>query len=87
SPAPSVRIPQVSPGFTLSLESVAEGPLANGSRGIDALFEATAEATEEAILNALFRAETMTGRDGHRVEALPLDRVRELLVAAGRTPA
>jgi D-aminopeptidase len=86
STAESVRIPQVAPGFTLPLETVAEGPLANGARGIDALFEATAEATEEAILNALFRAETTVGRDDHRVEALPLDRVRALLAAAGRTP-
>jgi L-aminopeptidase/D-esterase-like protein len=53
---------------------------------IDALFEATAEATEEAILNALFRATTVVGRDGNRSEALPLDQVRELLIAAGRIP-
>lgn len=42
------------------------------------LFEATIEATEEAILNALTAAETMTGRDGHVIEAMPHDRVREL---------
>jgi D-aminopeptidase len=87
SMAESARIPQVAPGFTLPLEVVAEGPLANGSRGIDALFEATAEATEEAIINALFAAETMVGRDGHRIEALPVDRVKELLTAAGRIEA
>lgn len=46
---------------------------------ISALFDATVEATEEAILNALVAAETMTGRDGHKVEALPHDRVREIL--------
>ena len=33
-------------------------------RGIDPLFEATVEATEEAIVNALVAAETMPGRDG-----------------------
>jgi len=37
------------------------------------LFQAVIEAVEEAILNALLRAATMTGRDGHRRVALPLD--------------
>lgn len=49
------------------------------------LFEATVQATEEAILNALVAAETMTGADGVRVPALPHDRLREILRAAGRT--
>ena len=43
------------------------------------LFEATVGATEEAILNALVAARTMTGINGHRVVALPHDRVREIL--------
>jgi D-aminopeptidase len=43
------------------------------------LFEAVVQATEEAILNAMFAAETMVGRDDHKVEALPVDRVREIL--------
>ena len=43
------------------------------------LFEATVQATEEAIVNALVAAETMTGRDGHRSIALPHDRLREVL--------
>ena len=43
------------------------------------LFMATIEATEEAILNSLFAAETMTGRDGHRIEALPVDKVHEAI--------
>ncbi len=42
------------------------------------LFLACIEATEEAIYNSLFRATTMTGR-GRTVEALPLDRTREIL--------
>jgi D-aminopeptidase len=44
-----------------------------------ALFRAGAEATEEAILNALCMAETMTGRDGHVIHALPLDRLQEVM--------
>src|SRR5579862_511025 len=43
------------------------------------LFEATAQATEEAIVNAMVGAETMTGFQGHTVIALPHDRLREVL--------
>ncbi len=51
---------------------------------LDPLFEATVEATEEAILNALVAAETMVGRDGITAHALPHDRLREVMAAAGR---
>lgn len=43
------------------------------------LFEATVQATEEAIVNALSAAETMTGVDGHKVIALPHDRLKQVL--------
>ena len=46
---------------------------------ISPLFEATVQATEEAIVNAMVAAETMTGADGRRVERLPHDRLREVL--------
>ncbi|HEX4667541.1 MAG TPA: P1 family peptidase [Chthoniobacterales bacterium] len=46
---------------------------------LDSLFEATVQAVEEAIVNALVDNRDMTGRDGHQVPALPHDRVRELL--------
>jgi D-aminopeptidase len=46
---------------------------------ITPLFDATIYATEEAIINALVAAETMTGIDDRTVEALPLDRLREVL--------
>jgi len=45
---------------------------------LDDYFRAVVEATEEAILNSLFRAETMVGRDGNRAEALPIERVIEI---------
>lgn len=45
---------------------------------ISPLFWAAIEATEEAIVNALVAARTMTGRDGHTAHALPHDRIREL---------
>ena len=43
------------------------------------LFLATVEATEEAVVNAMVAAETMTGIDNHTVIALPHDRLREVL--------
>ena len=52
--------------------------------GINPLFEATAEATEAAIVNALLAAETMTGRDGITAHALDPERVMAELRTAGR---
>jgi L-aminopeptidase/D-esterase-like protein len=46
---------------------------------IDPIFLATVQATEEAVINAMVAAETMTGADGHTVIALPHDRLREVL--------
>jgi len=43
------------------------------------MFEATVQATEEAIVNAMVGAETMTGVDDHRVIALPHQRLRDVL--------
>jgi L-aminopeptidase/D-esterase-like protein len=51
---------------------------------MNGLFEATVDATEEAIVNAMVTAETMTGADGYRVYALPADQVMTLLRRAGR---
>jgi L-aminopeptidase/D-esterase-like protein len=43
------------------------------------LFEATVQATEEAIINALVAAETMTGVDNHKVDAIPHDLLRKVM--------
>ncbi len=48
------------------------------------LFEATVGATEEAIVNALVAARTMTGKQGRTVHAMPHERVREVLRRHGR---
>lgn len=56
---------------------VTEPRLRDGS--MSPLFEATAEAVEEAIISSLFVAGRMEGRDGHLAEALPLEAVLELL--------
>ena len=53
-------------------------------RALDPLFEATVEATEEAIVNALVAAETMTGRDGITAHRLPHGRLVEVMQKYGR---
>jgi L-aminopeptidase/D-esterase-like protein len=51
---------------------------------VNPVFQATVEATEEAILNALLAAETMTGANGVRVSGLPHDRLLEAMRKYGR---
>lgn len=51
---------------------------------LDPLFLATVQATEEAVINALVAAETMTGVDDREVIALPHDRLRQALEKYGR---
>ncbi|MFL5569599.1 MAG: P1 family peptidase [Gemmatimonadaceae bacterium] len=52
---------------------------------LSALYEAVIEATEEAIYNSLFKATTMRGKGG-TVEAIPIDRVKEILDRYGIRP-
>jgi D-aminopeptidase len=51
---------------------------------LNPLFQAVIEATEESVLNALAKAETMTGINGNRVHALPYDRLKTLMAQYGR---
>lgn len=46
---------------------------------MSSLFMACIEATEEAVINSLFAAETMIGRDGHEIKALPVEETLNLL--------
>ena len=46
---------------------------------MDPLFAGVVQATEEAVVNALIDNRSMTGRDDHRVDALPHDRLREIM--------
>ena len=75
----------------LALATGLRGPRGTGSgtipvsgRDLDPLFAAVVEATEEAVINSLLAAPTVTGRDGNTSYGLPAGRVRELLAAAGR---
>jgi D-aminopeptidase len=64
---------------------VATTELANDGGDLSALFAAAADATEEAIYDSLFAATTVTSRGG-TVQAIPLDRVREVLRTRGGAP-
>lgn len=50
-----------------------------GNASLNPLFEATVEATEEAVVNAMVAAETMSGVNGNTVYAIPHERLREVL--------
>ena len=49
------------------------------NESLDPVFAATVEATEEAVINAMVAAESMTGIDGHHVTALPHDQLKAVL--------
>lgn len=79
STAESVRNYRSTEGWVSPLAVLAESGPDGSSEAIDALFQAAIESTEEAIINALFTATTVVGRDGNRREALPIERVCDLL--------
>ena len=54
------------------------------SEAVSPLFEAVLEATEEAVYNSLLRATTVTGNGGRTVEAIPIDKVKEILAKYAR---
>jgi D-aminopeptidase len=51
---------------------------------VNPLFRAVVEATEESVINAMMKAETMTGIDGNTVHALPYDRLAAVMAKYGR---
>ena len=55
-----------------------------GNDTMSPLFQAVIEATEEAIYNSMFKAVTMTGKEKRTVEALPIERVKEVLRKYGK---
>ena len=72
STAREVRIPNRAAGPTQTVTLLRDEKLSP-------LFLAAAEATEEAILNSLFKAERMEGKDGHIAEALPIEKLTSLI--------
>ncbi len=73
------RIPRETARLGHPIEVVAEGQFWTQGSPMDRLFEAVADATEEAALNAMFQATTTDGRDGHVLHALPIGRTLDLL--------
>ena len=59
-------------------------PLMLPNHRLDPLFAGVVDAVEEAIVNALVGATTMEGFQGHKVMALPHDKLREALRKYGR---
>lgn len=75
--------------FTTANRVRASGTLSHtieviNDRRIDAIYQAVIEATEEAVTNALFMAQTTIGRDGNMLHALPIDRTLAILHQYGR---
>jgi D-aminopeptidase len=70
-------------GNRIRSSSAIQQAAALGNEMMSPLFLAVVEATEEAIYNSLFRATTVTGIDGHRSEALPIERTVEILKRYG----
>jgi D-aminopeptidase len=58
--------------------------IVDGRRGITPLLREAVEATEEAVVNALVAADTVVGRDGNTLFAIPTDELCDVLAAAGR---
>lgn len=77
STAESVRVPYRSDRRVQQVERMRNSAMSP-------LFMAAIESTEEAIINSLFHAETMEGREGHTVRALPVPRVLDILRSHGR---
>lgn len=72
-----------STGYRPGANGVVRRDIVEGG-AIDPIFTAAIDATEEAVLNALFMATTTTGRLGRVEEAIPIERVRKLLNEYGR---
>lgn len=66
-----------------STEKLAQTVLSNDA--MSPLFMAAIEATEEAIINSLLAAETMKGKNGRVIEALPKDKLKEILKKYNRS--
>ncbi|MGC2207233.1 MAG: P1 family peptidase [Candidatus Dormiibacterota bacterium] len=67
------KVPRETPTGILTHGALVSGSLTPGDSGLDLLFLAAIEATEEAALNALFTATTVSGRSGNTLLALPLE--------------
>ncbi len=74
----------LSPGIARDISVVPDGQGYPGPSPFSALFAATVEAVEEAVLNSLFTAETTVGHRGNTLHALPIDRTLDILQRHGK---
>jgi len=77
STAKGLRIPHRSATPTRQIEILE-------NHRMSPLFLAAAEAAEEAILNSMFKSRGMEGRDGHKIKALPLDKIKKIMEGVPR---
>lgn len=77
STAEQLRVPYSPDSHTREVELLSNSAMSP-------LFMAVIEATEEAIINSLFAAETLEGRDGHQIQAIPKNEIFNLLSKYGR---
>jgi D-aminopeptidase len=75
----ATRVPRSVDGATMQVEALVEGQLWTHGSPMDDVFDAVAEAAEEAALNALCVADTVVGRDGNTLHGVPVDEVLSLL--------
>lgn len=75
------RLPHMGDSADMTFARLNDSPL------LDTLYRASAEATEEAVLNSLIAATTMTGRNGNTMPALPHDKLLAILARYGRLPS
>jgi D-aminopeptidase len=80
----ATKVPRGSPDNTVSVRALLDGSYWHEPSAFDPIFTAAIEAVEESVGNALFQAQTTVGRDGHVLNALPLDRSLEILDRHGR---
>jgi D-aminopeptidase len=73
------RIPRQTEDSILPIEVMVEGQFWTHGSPFDLIFDAVAEASEEAALNALCQADTVTGRDGNRLAGFPIEEARALM--------
>ena len=75
STAEGLRVPARSESRTMTIEILRNNQMSR-------LFLAAAEASEEAILNSLFKAQDMEGQGGRKIGALPLERLKKIMEEA-----
>ena len=73
------KVPREARGAKIGIEVLIEGQFWTQGSPFDDIFDAVAEATEEAALNALCQADTVTGRNGHCLHAMPVDEVLAII--------